>query len=155
MPSEGAHLVLAQRNQELIDHLLKDIDRFPDWVTTVAFYRALHLVEAVFANDPNVKHGGDHGKRQEYLKRDRKYASIYKSYRPLWAASTVARYLEDAETGAAYPSFSKYLTAEQVRTVILGHYLRKIESSVEQLLGKSLQPAPKPAAPGGNGPSSS
>jgi hypothetical protein len=40
MPSQAAHLDLARRNQELIDHLMKDVDRFPDWVGTVAFYRA-------------------------------------------------------------------------------------------------------------------
>jgi hypothetical protein len=138
MPSESAHLTLARHNQELIDHLLREPDRFPDWVTTVAFYRALHLIEAVFANDPAIKHGGDHGKRQEYLKRDRKYAKIYKAYHPLWTAGVVARYLEDRENDRQFSSFSKYLTVDQVKNLILAHYLRGIESSVEQLLGKSV-----------------
>lgn len=138
MPSQAAHLDLAKRNQLLIEHLMIDIGRFPDWVTTVAFYRALHLVEAVFAADPSIKHGGDHGNRLRLLKNDRKYLTIYKAYQPLWAASVVARYLEDRESATEVSSFSKYLTVEQVRATILNHYLRKVESSVEQLLGKSL-----------------
>ena len=139
MPSQNAHLDLARRNQDLIDHLLKDIDRFPDWVTTVAFYRALHLVEAVFAADPHIKHGGDHGNRLHLLKYNRQYAAIFKAYQPLWAASVVARYLEDKESATEVSSFSKYLTVEQVKATILNHYLRRVESSVEQLLGKSLK----------------
>ena len=139
MPSQDAHLDLARRNQELIDHLLKDIARFPDWVTTVAFYRALHLVEAVFANDASIKHGGDHGSRQRHLKSCNKYSAIYKAYHPLWTASIVARYLEDKETGSQFSTFAKYLPADQVQSKILNHYLRKVESSVEQLLGRPLK----------------
>jgi hypothetical protein len=139
MPSQAAHLDLACRNQELINHLMKDVDRFPDWITTVAFYRALHLVEAVFATDPAIKHGGDHGSRLRHLKSIKKYNAIYKAYHPLWTASIVARYLEDKETGGQFSSFSKYLTVEQVKSTILNHYLRRVESSVEQLLGKPLQ----------------
>ncbi|MCI0640660.1 MAG: hypothetical protein L0Y70_16420 [Gemmataceae bacterium] len=142
MPSQAAHLELAQRNQFLINHLVKDIDHFADWVTTVAFYRALHLVEAVFAADSNIKHGGDHGNRLHLLKTNRKYLAIYKAYQPLWSASVVARYLEDKQSATEVSSFSKYLTAPEVRATILNHYLRKVESSVEQLLGRSLQAAP-------------
>jgi len=142
MPSLNAHLDLANRNQDLIDHLTPDIGRFPEWVTTVAFYRALHLVEAVFATDPAIKHGGDHGKRHDYLKRNKKYKAIYEAYRPLWAASVVARYLEDKSSATDYSSFSKYLPVEEVKRLVLDHYLREIESSVEQLLGRPLTRGP-------------
>lgn len=148
MPSQSAHLELARHNQDLIDHLMKDPHRFPDWVTTVAFYRALHLVEAVFAQDSAIKHGGDHGSRQRHLKSNRRYAAIYKAYHPLWTASIVARYLENRESGSDVSSFGEYLTADQVNATILNHYLRKVESSVEQLLGRALQrggmPPPEP-----------
>jgi hypothetical protein len=143
MPSQAAHLAIAQHNQELIDHLLGELSRFSDWITTIAFYRALHLVEAVFAADPNVRHGGDHGKRQELLKRDRRYSQLYKAYHPLWSAAIVARYLEDKESEKEYSTFSKYMTPDDVKTIVLNHYLRRIESSVEQLLGRSIAPASK------------
>jgi hypothetical protein len=142
MPSQAAHLALANHNQELIDHLLKDVNRFPDWVTTVAFYRALHLVEAAFAADSDVKHCGDHGTRNEVLKRNRRYSALWKAYQPLWMAANVARYLEDAGGGVEVAAFSKYLSPDQVKSTILHHYLRKVESSVEQLLGKPLRQAP-------------
>jgi hypothetical protein len=117
MPSQQAHLELARRNQELIDHLLRDPERFPDWIVTAAFYRALHLIEAVFFMDPSIKHGGDHGSRFQHLKSNRKYAAIYKAYHPLWTASIVARYLEDKESGTQISSFSKYLTVENVKVI--------------------------------------
>lgn len=142
MPSQNAHLDLARRNQELIDHLRPDLARFSDWVTTVAFYRALHLVEAVFAADPSIKHGGDHGQRLRLLKNTRRYEAIFKAYQPLWTASVIARYLEDKESATEVSSFSKYLTPEQVEAKILRHYLRRVESAVEQLLGRSLQSPP-------------
>src|SRR2546421_1473890 len=102
MPTEASHFLLAAHNQDLIDHLLKDIDQFADWVTTVAFYKAVHLVEAVFSRDPHIKHGRTHEHREQCLKSDRRYSNIYKNYRPLWAASTVARYLEDHSSRQEY-----------------------------------------------------
>ena len=65
MPSDSEHLALAARNQELIDHLLPDIRRFGDWITVVAFYRALHLVEAVFFRDHPDKHGRNHESQKQ------------------------------------------------------------------------------------------
>ena len=57
MPSDSEHLAVAERNLVLINHLLPEINPFGDWLTVIAFYRALHLVEAVFfRNHPN-KHG--------------------------------------------------------------------------------------------------
>ena len=50
MPSKEAHLTAAKRNQATIDYLLAGDEHLP-WVVTVAFYKALHLVEAVFAAD--------------------------------------------------------------------------------------------------------
>jgi hypothetical protein len=86
-----------------------------------------------------VNHCGDHGTRNEVLKRNRRYSALWKAYPPLWTAANVARYLEDAGGGVA--AFSKYLNPDQVKSTILNHYLRKVESSVEQLLGKPLRQA--------------
>ncbi len=142
MPSQTAHLALANHNQELIDHLLKDVDRFPDWITMFAFYRALHLVEAAFAADSSVKHCGDHGTSNVVLKRNRRYSALWKAHQPLWMAANVARYLEDAGGGVEVAAFSKYLSPDQVKSIVLNHHLRKVESSVEQMLGRPLRQAP-------------
>lgn len=136
MPTKKSHLDLAKRNGEMLAHLLERIDQFPEWTTTVAFYRALHLVEAAFAIDEGIRHGGDHGRRNRLLKNNRKYAKIYEAYRPLWAASLVARYLECDEQEVS--CFSEYLKPDVVRAKIINHYLKRIESSVELILGEPI-----------------
>jgi hypothetical protein len=47
MPSKEAHLAIAERNQQCIDYLKQDLSHYAEWVTTVAFYKALHLVDAL------------------------------------------------------------------------------------------------------------
>ena len=42
-----AHLLKAERNKKfLLEYLMEILDKCPDWVTIVAFYSALHFVEA-------------------------------------------------------------------------------------------------------------
>ncbi|MFH1023462.1 MAG: hypothetical protein V1809_08730 [Planctomycetota bacterium] len=137
MPTEAAHIALAARNQKTIDYLLNDISAHSEWITTIAFYRALHIVEALFSKDPRARHGTSHERRDHLLKSDKRYSHIYKHYRPLWAASVVARYLEDRVH--TYGCFSEYLTPEQIKTEILGHRLCQIEKSAKKLL-PSLSP---------------
>ncbi|MBX9677206.1 MAG: hypothetical protein K2X38_00495 [Gemmataceae bacterium] len=144
MPSKAAHLELAKRNGEMLVHLVERIDQFPEWAATVAFYRALHLVEAAFAVDKEIGHGGDHGTRNWHLKKKKKYAKVYAGYRPLWAASIIARYLENDEQAGSYICFSEYLSAHDVNRKLVRHYLRVVESSVEQLLGEPLSPIALP-----------
>ncbi len=145
MPSDAEHLAVAERNQQLIDHLLPDISRFGDWITVIAFYRALHLVEAVFfRNHPN-KHGHNHESRENMLKRTPRYKHIYKHYRTLWAASTVARYLEDRSSGTTYASFADYLSPADVQGLILNHYLKQVEKSAAAFLPPP--PSPGPSTP--------
>lgn len=44
------HLEKAVRNRDILfKYLLNLIDRCPEWVTVVAFYSALHFVDAYFA----------------------------------------------------------------------------------------------------------
>ena len=140
MPNEAAHITLARRNQKTIDHLLQNPSAFAEWITTVAFYKALHIVEAIFARDKDTVHGRDHGIRANFLKSNNRYRNIWKHYRPLWAASTVARYLQDSiGTNREYTSFSQYLSPERVESEILGHRLHQIEKSAKKLLSKSAQ----------------
>lgn len=144
MPSDSEHLAVAARNQELINHLLPDIHRFGEWITVVAFYRALHIVEAVFFCDHPAKHGRNHETREDMLKRTKRYQQIYKHYRTLWAASTIARYLEDHSTGTTYASFNDYMSPADVQGLILNHYLKQVEKSA----AKFLPPPPSPPASG-------
>ena len=124
MPNERSHLSLANHNQDLLDKLILDIERFPDWAATVAFYKALHVVEAAFACENPVRHGSDHLARERILKNDRRYEVIYRHYRPLYAASMVARYMEDNQT-----SFTNYMSAHDVIAKLLKHRLHEVEKS--------------------------
>jgi hypothetical protein len=150
MPSEQAHIDLARHNQLLIDHLLPEIHRFSDWVTTVAFYKALHIVEAVFAANGPRRHGGSHPDREQLLKGNRQYSNIWKHYRPLWAASTIARYLE--YQGSQYASFTAYMDHRRVQSEIINHRLRQVETSAQHFLSLPIAappPSPPPSPPGG------
>lgn len=49
MASELVHIELASRNHRTLLYLLEKHDDPPEWVTTVAFYKAVQVVEAVFA----------------------------------------------------------------------------------------------------------
>lgn len=49
MPSDAKHLDQANHNEDLLSHL-SDVSKqsiFSDWYVTVAFYTALHYVEAI------------------------------------------------------------------------------------------------------------
>lgn len=137
MPSENTHITIAKHNQATIEYLLPKINEHSDWITTIAFYRALHIVEAIFFRNSKILHGHNHETRDHHLKSNRRYSHIYKHYRPLWAASTIARYLE--KDGDVYTSFSEYLPSEMVKTEILGHRLHQIEISAKKFLSAESQ----------------
>jgi hypothetical protein len=144
MPNEKSHLALANHNQELLDKLVAEIDKSPDWTATVAFYKALHVVEAAFACENPTRHGTDHPSRECILKSDKKYESIYRHYRVLYAASMVARYMQDNET-----DFTSYLSPRQVIDTLLKHRLLEVEKSAakkmrnpDQLMTNSSRMAP-------------
>ena len=132
MPDKEAHLRLAEHNQQTIAHLAKGFTMFSDWITTVAFYRALHLVEAAFACDSQVLHRSDHTRRNRVLKKNPKYQTLYRFYRRLWQASNVARYLE-RQGKSAVATFASYMTPEDVKNDVLGDWLPKIEKHTSRL----------------------
>jgi hypothetical protein len=50
MATEADHIALANKNHDVLLHLLNDVERFPEWVAVAAFYKAVQIVEAVFVN---------------------------------------------------------------------------------------------------------
>ena len=139
MASESDHVTLANKNHDTLVYLLDKPQQFSEWITTIAFYKAVHIVEAVFSRDPNIKHCHDHGSRNGRLSADHRYRQIYKHYRPLWQASTIARYLSDNESNTQYRSFSDYLKPDQVIPEIVKHRLRSIEQSAVGFLTARAQ----------------
>src|SRR5262245_1955393 len=88
MATEKEHLDQASHNQDML--CATDPNRFPDWVATVAFYQAVHLVEAMFVRKGLTNQSGSHVRRNQLLKRT--FADLWKQYQPLYAFSRLARY---------------------------------------------------------------
>ena len=105
MPSYQAHLQQAQHNEGLLSELLTSLS-YKDWLITVAFYSAIHYVEAAFFNNPAIGHTdtsiptypdgkwryGPHNWRMKLL--EKHYPEdVWKGFRSLYNASYIARYL--------------------------------------------------------------
>ena len=105
MSSYQAHLHQAQHNEGLLSELMASLS-YKDWLVTVAFYSAIHYVEAAFFNNPAIEHtdtsiptrpdGGwrdsPHIWRMKLL--EKHYPKdVWKGFKSLSNASWVARYL--------------------------------------------------------------
>jgi hypothetical protein len=128
MATESDHIACANRTQKTIAHLLADPAVHSPWIATAAFYKALHVVEAVFFNDRQIGHCSDHSDREYQLKRHRRYEHLSQHYLPLARAATVARYL------VAVDCFDTYLEPAKVVEKLLKHHLRQVESSARGFL---------------------
>ena len=124
MASEADHLALANANHEMLMHLLPDASQFSAWIVTVAFYKAVHVVEAAFAHHMR-RHSTSHDNREKTLKTPA-YANIWRNYSHLYTASRIARYLEDRREGK-FTTFADYMDVEAVKKP-----LRKRLYGVEQ-----------------------
>ena len=137
MASEADHIAAANLNQKTLAHLCQDVSIHGPWVAVVAFYKALHIVEAVFANDPDIRHCTDHGSREMALKRKTKYEHINRQYAPLSRAATIARYLH--HSGKDYHSFFDYLDASKIESELLHYRLHELEKSAAKFLTAPTQ----------------
>ncbi len=91
MPDAQAHLRQARHNQDLIDTLDPASTHFLDWIVTVAFYVALHRVEAWFAS--KGLHFEAHTQRDDWLNRAKELRrSVWPRYKELEFQSRQARY---------------------------------------------------------------
>jgi hypothetical protein len=135
MPDADTHLAAAARNKACIDRLMPHIADHPEWVAAIAFYEALHVVEAGFALEKPDYHSEDHKDRLDHLKTPR-YSHIYHDFRVMYVASRVARYLSFGSTFHA--SFSDYLPPEQVRDLLIGTHLKNIKAAVGKLTGRKV-----------------
>lgn len=86
MATAKEHKEKANHNRRFLNTI--DARVYPDWVATVNFYTAVHLVQMLF----QAKGGrsGSHRKRNDTLRKT--YPSIWKHYQPLHAFARLARY---------------------------------------------------------------
>lgn len=93
-----SHLLKAERNKEfLFGYLMKILEKCPDWVTIVAFYSALHFVEALLKKN----HGLDFKHHEErHIAMSNLIPEIFPAYYRLYDLGFSSRYKssEDAPT---------------------------------------------------------
>lgn len=128
MANETDHIDCANRTQKTLAHLLSDKAVHSPWIATLAFYKAVHIVEAVFFNDRSIVHTSHHSDRELALKRTRKYEHIYRNYGPLYRGSQNARYLSGCR------NFDDYLSPDEVIEILLKNHLKQIENSARKFL---------------------
>lgn len=88
--SPQAHLKKAEHNKNfVINRLMALADKFPDWVSTVAFYSALHFVDAYLVRKHNLHHE-DHEERNRDV--DIHLHEIALEYKRLYELGLNSRY---------------------------------------------------------------
>jgi hypothetical protein len=96
VPNKASHVAVARDNETLISELNLDSPAARGWAATIAFYAALHYVEAFFSLS-NV-HSADHRTRDSNLCRFSETLKVYDPFCELKNISTNARYM------ARYPT---------------------------------------------------
>jgi hypothetical protein len=152
------HIELANRNQAVLEYLLCDAGLCAETIAITAFYKSLHVLEAVFYHREKA-HFHSHAERDFHIKKHRHYAGLWRPYRAMSSASYVARYLADNQTEQGFACFADYLPATDVRSKLLDGYLYGFEHLAVQLLpqghglnrypkgGAVVQPIPKQPSP--------
>ena len=127
MASEQNHVALANRNHLLLVELIA-AQKHSEWIATVAFYKAVHLVEAVFAYK-HSRHSNSHTERLGWLKIDHAIGSCFGAYRSLMNASLVARYLDSGESGGV-STFESFMPLNDVIATLVYGKLVKVERTI-------------------------
>ena len=127
------HIHLANKNDEALRYLLGAYNRFPEWITTLAFYKAVQIVDALCVEKRRHAPSG-HPDRLDWLQRVKDLQPLYRHFRVLHSSSCIARYLSDKASKQSYKSFAEFLTPEQVITQLIERRLIPIEQySISQL----------------------
>src|SRR5438105_4820912 len=121
MGTSADHDGKANRYREFMETI--DTRLFPDWFVTVAFYRALHLVEKMFAEE---KYDSDnHRNRNDNLKRS--YADIWMHYLPMYTQSRRARYQARTISAQTVQHVEKKLA--EIELLVKGYCEKRHEQS--------------------------
>jgi hypothetical protein len=106
------HLLKAEKNEKFLSSFLMTVvEECPDWVSVVAFYTALHFVEA-FLNKNHGLHFEYHEDRHSYMSNH--LAEIFNAYHHLYDLGYAARYesIKDSPTCDEATSAVKFELAE-------------------------------------------
>jgi hypothetical protein len=132
MPKPKQHQDRANRNRALLDSI--SATGPPDWMATVAFYVAVHLVEKLRAY--SGEHSTNHDERAAAVRKQ--FRAIQVPYHQLYEVSRLARY---GTTG----QFK--MTVQQVKSLLIDTQLVAIEKFVAAETTKHTKGASSPEAP--------
>lgn len=138
MAAEADHIKLANRNDAALK-LLMASPSHPEWVVTIAFYKAVHIVEAVFDHTKGW-HSTSHDQRLNSLKSLTVFKPIFKPFRSLYGLSRIARYLVDS-SGRGYGSFADAMPDSDVDAKVVQGFLKTVENNSLAMLSSSAQTA--------------
>ncbi len=119
MPDIVTHQQQVGHNRQVSTYLQLAGDTFLDWVVTVMFYTALHLIDQVLAHNAGL-HPRNHRQRHAAMSQQPALAPVYRDYRELEHQSWRSRY-----EGARF-------TAQEVQQ--LASRLNRIEQVVKQIV---------------------
>lgn len=91
MPDVSTHQRQVEHNRQVIAHLQQAGDAYLDWVVTILFYTALHLVDQALYRNAQLN-PRNHRQRHAAIANDPHLASIYGDYRELEHQSRRSRY---------------------------------------------------------------
>jgi len=125
------HLVQWRHNRKFISQIP---GHYADWIVTVAFYTALHAVEAILTAD-GARPRSSHKDRHTILQAERRYQKIHEDYCTLYDLALVARY-------SASPA--KWLPPAEIDEKVIRGTVYPIEASVRRLLAGCKPPVAMP-----------
>jgi hypothetical protein len=91
MPDLDAHQTQVEHNRQAAMVLQQAPHPYLDWVVTMLFYTALHLVDQVLYQNSQL-HPRNHRQRHTAIANEPMLASIYRDYRELEHQSRRSRY---------------------------------------------------------------
>lgn len=147
MASEKDHIALANKNHDCLMHLLPNVATHPEWVATIAFYKAVQIAEAVL-DALMGKDSTSHRDREDNIKTHPKLKSAFKDYQSLLTASRIARYLPPDTK--LYKTFSDYMSPDDVERVLVYQRLYRFEQQMIPFMtnaGSLTKIQPPPAKP--------
>ena len=137
MPSEDSHIHVANSNQATLRLLLSDFDAHLPWIGTVAFYKALHIVEAVLATKFQ-RHETTHHSRNRFIAGENSLTKICKHFYPLYTMSQKARYLSDCTELNGVVRFANHISTKTMTDFYLLHHLHQLEKSAASFLNSTI-----------------
>jgi hypothetical protein len=116
--------------------LVRDHANFPEWITTIAFYKAVQIVEAVCVEVRGRGCNGHESRLRILELPPFNKTCIFKHHRSLWNESSIARYLSDRDSHATYATYADRIPPKDIVEKIIRRRLVPLEDAAVGLMGE-------------------